>query len=375
MNRVWITDCDIITPYGLGTEACWQGLLSGKSALTKLERFDTAEFKSNMAGIIPGLEYHQGKSLVYQMFEKVFEGKSVPKDAKLMLATLNGEMDRIEEQVLYGRGEPHSGCMPNLLNAVQELCGIEEEGAVISSACASSTAALGIAGSMIRNGETDCVVVVSCDPVTEFLYSGFSSLMALDPGPARPFDEKHNGLTIGEAAGYAVLMSEDRARSEGCRNYGELVGWGMSNDANHMTGPLRDGLGLARSIEIALKIAGISEKEIDFIAAHGTGTVYNDLMEMAAFHSVFSSPRPTYSVKGGIGHTMGAAGLVEAVLALKTFDTGLVPPSVGVETPEPSADGWVLKNTIELDAEYTLSTNAGFGGVNSSLVFRKGGAA
>ena len=373
MNKVLITDAELITPYGLGTELCWQGLLGG-SALAETDRFDTSAFNSKWAGIIPELSYHEGKSLVFQMLEKVLENHSIPADAMLMLATLNGEMDCVEESVLHGPGEPHACCMTELLWSAQALCGVADEGTVVSSACASSTVAIGLAASAIRNGEYDCAVVVSCDGVTEFLYSGFSSLMALDSNAACPFDAKHNGLTIGEAAGYVVLMSEERAKKEGRIAAGELAGWGMSNDANHMTGPLRDGSGLARSIEIALKVAGIGEEQIDFIAAHGTGTVYNDDMEMAAFHSVFSSPRPTYSAKGGIGHTMGAAGLVEAVLALKTFETGVVPPTVALHVPQEQADGWVRGESVNISAEYALSTNAGFGGVNASLVLKSGGA-
>ena len=374
MNKVLITDAELITPYGLGIESCWKGLLSGESALAEHTRFDTAAFNSKWAGLVPDLSYHEGKSLVLQMLGKVLENHPIPVDAKLLLATLNGEMDCVEESVLFDRGEPHACCMTELLRSAQGLCGVADEGAVVSSACASSTVAIGLAASAIRNGEYDCAVVVSCDGVTEFLYSGFSSLMALDSNAACPFDAKHNGLTIGEAAGYMVLMSEERTLREGCAVAGELAGWGMSNDANHMTGPLRDGSGLARSIEIALKVAGIDEGLVDFIAAHGTGTIYNDNMEMAAFHSVFSSPRPTYSVKGGIGHTMGAAGLVEAVLALKTFETGLVPPSVAVQVPEEQANGWVRGDAVELSAEYALSTNAGFGGVNASLVLKRGSA-
>lgn len=370
MSRVLITDYELITPYGFGTDVCWNHLLQNQSALKELDRFETAAFKSRMAGIIPGLSYHQGPSLVFQMLEKVLQNHAIPPDARLLLATLNGEMDRVEEAVLYGRGEPHDSCMTRLLKSAQELCGVSDEGAVVSSACASSTVALGLAASAIRNGEHDCFVVISCDAVTEFLYSGFSSLMALDSGAARPFDAQHAGLTIGESAGYIVLMSEERAKKEGRTAAGELAGWGMSNDANHMTGPLRDGSGLARSIRIALKVAGITEQQIDFIAAHGTGTVYNDEMEMAAFHQVFPSPRPAYSVKGGIGHTMGAAGLVEAGLALKTFETGQIPPTVGMQTPDELSTGWVSNQLVSLAADYALSTNAGFGGVNASLVFK-----
>ena len=137
MNNVVITDYDLITPYGLGADVCWQGLLSGESALAELDRFNTSEFRSSVAGIIPDLSYHAGKSLVFQMLEQVLAGKSIPKDAKLYMATLNGEMDLVEEKVLHDRGEPHACCMTELLRASQELTGVDDEGSVVSSACAS----------------------------------------------------------------------------------------------------------------------------------------------------------------------------------------------------------------------------------------------
>ncbi|MDZ4199550.1 MAG: beta-ketoacyl synthase N-terminal-like domain-containing protein, partial [Kiritimatiellia bacterium] len=238
----------------------------------------------------------------------------------------------------------------------------------VSSACTSSATALAMGAAAIRDRDVDCVLVVACDAVTEFVFTGFSSLMALDPDGAHPFDADRKGLALGEGAAFVLLMSEDRARREGRPVRGELLGWGLSNDANHMTGPSRDGEGLARAVRLALKSSGLDESAPGFICAHGTGTPYNDNMEMLAFRSVFASPRPTFSVKGGLGHTLGAAGLIEAVLTWEYLRLQQVPATVGLRNPDPLAVGWVASSPMPTPCSLALSTNSGFGGVNSALV-------
>jgi len=336
-----ITDFDMITPYGQGIDACWDGLLSGTSMLAEVDRFDTSAFHSHVAGIVPGLEYHQGESLVFQMLGKLFPmpGKNIPADARLILTSTNGEVDLLEQAVLNGSDEVKASELEYLLEKVRVLCGVEGPGQVISSACISSTAALAVGAAAITAGECDCVLVVACDPVTEFVYAGFSSLMALDPGGARPFDSNRAGLSIGEGAGYVLLMSEERALRENRAVAGEIAGWGLSNDANHMTGPSRDGAGLARAIQCSLRLAGVDEKQIGFISAHGTGTLYNDAMEMLAFKSVFSEPRPIFSIKGGMGHSMAATGLIETILTTRAFDEGWVPPTARLAQVDEAAAG------------------------------------
>ena len=223
---------------------------------------------------------------------------------------------------------------------------------------------------MIRNGHTDCVLLVACDGVTEFIFSGFSSLMALDKQPARPFDRNRAGLNVGEAAAYALMMSEERALREDRPVLGTIAGWGLSDDANHMTGPSRESEGLILAVTKALSSAGIDQGAIGFIAAHGTGTVYNDQMEMRAFRAVFQNKeRPVYSLKGGIGHTMGAAGLVEMIIAHRALREGIVPPTVNLVEPDEDARGWASDRQHPVGTHtLALMTNAGFSGVNTALV-------
>jgi 3-oxoacyl-[acyl-carrier-protein] synthase II len=257
------------------------------------------------------------------------------------------------------------------LAKVAALAGTRDAGTLLSAACTSSAAALARAAALIRAGDADCVLVVGCDSVSEFVFAGFSALMALDSVPARPFDRHRAGLNVGEAAAVALVMSEARARREGRPLLGEIAGWGLSDDANHMTGPSRDSAGLIQAITRALAVAGVTAQAIGLIGAHGTGTRYNDEMEMRAFHGVFGDrPVPAYSVKGAIGHTMGAAGLVETLIALRSLKEGLAPPSVNLVEADDDAAGWVAAHPRPVAAKAALVTNAGFGGINTALVLR-----
>lgn len=367
-----VVSCDMTTPYGQGTDACWNSILSGKSAVSRLNRFNAKAFQSGYAATINGLKYHQKDSLVIQMLEPLFNKPSVsiPEDAKLILATTKGEIDLLEKMILEGKGNMSDCGLGSLLKKVSTLTGVKDAGIIISAACASSAAALARAAAMIHSGYSDCVLVIACDSVTEFVFSGFSSLMALDKFSARPFDKERSGLSLGEAAAFALMMSDSRARQEKRKIIGEIAGWGLSDDANHMTGPSRTSEGLILAIKKAIKAACIDKKDIGFIAAHGTGTVYNDAMEIKAFHTVFKNIKiPVYSIKGAIGHTMGAAGLVEMIIALRSLKEKKVPPTVNLRDADEDALGWVSSTECPVsEKKMALITNAGFGGINAALV-------
>lgn len=365
-----ITAYDIVTPYGAGLDALWGGLISGKTAIGKLARFETGAFLSENAAIVGGLKYHEGDSLVIQMLNIIFRGAKLPEDSALVLATTKGEIDLLERYILRGEGSGDSCVFDRLLGKVSSLSGACGGAVIVSAACASASTALARAAGMVKAGRADSVLVVACDAVTEFVFSGFSSLMALDRNMARPFDRNREGLTLGEAAGYALVMSEERAIAQGREILGEILGWGLSDDTNHMTGPSRESEGMILAIKKALKMAETAKDSVRVISAHGTGTAYNDAMEMRAFRDVFGDlARPAYSVKGGVGHTMGAAGLLESLVAFRALHEGIAPPTINLKEPDDCARGWVSPESKPLDGAGTaLVTNAGFSGINSALV-------
>ena len=367
-----IVQADMLTPFGAGADLCFESILAKQSAVATVKRFNTAEFTSRIAATIRDLQYHGETSLVMQMLERLFalSGPGIPADAALLLATTKGEIDLLEKSLLGKGGDSAESRLDRLLAKVADLTGARGPSAVVSAACTSSSAAVGRAAAMIRSGKTECVLVAACDSVTEFIYSGFSSLMALDAVPARPFDAARKGLSLGEAAAFSLLMSEERANREGRNILCEIAGWGMGDDANHMTGPSRASEGLISAIQGALSSAAVAPGDIDFISAHGTGTSYNDEMEMRAFRALFSATTPpVYSVKGAVGHTMGAAGLLETIIAMKSLKASTVPPTVNLQCPDNGARGWVSSEPALLKrAKRALVVNSGFSGVNTALV-------
>jgi 3-oxoacyl-[acyl-carrier-protein] synthase II len=364
---------DIVTAWGPGVEACWNGLLTSRPAFREVDRFDTRAFQAHHAALIPGLAPAADESLVWQMLGPLLTplAGALPARTLLLLATTTGEVDGLERHCLGRRPapDPWASRLTGLLERVTAFLGLTD-GSVISSACASSSVALAHAAALVTAGEREAVLVVACDAVTEFVFAGFTALMALDPAGARPFDRNRKGLTLGEAAGYMLVMGDAAATRAGCRSLGRLAGWGISGDANHMTGPSRDGSGLARAIGQALDRACLAPEAIGSICAHGTGTPYNDAMEMKAFRRIFADrARPLYSVKGSIGHTLGAAGLVELAVALASLRAGLAPPSANLREIDPEAEGWArVEATPAPGMRAVLSTNSGFGGINSALI-------
>ncbi len=372
--RPLIVAYDLITAYGEGILPCWEGILADRSSIGKVERFPTQSFQSANAATVAGLNYLGKDSLAIQMLAPLLKSNKalIPDDAGLVLATTTGEIDILEKQVLEGAGDVAQSKLKFLLEKVKALTGITGESIVISSACASSSAAIGFAAGLIRSGKRDCLLVVAVDAVTEFVFSGFSSLMALDRDKAKPFDKNRTGLSLGEGAGFVLLMSEKRAKKEARKVMGEVAGWAVAGDANHMTGPSRDGSGLRLAIQKAIKKAGMSGDDIGGISSHGTGTVYNDSMEMKAYKSIFEDkPIPLYSIKGALGHTMGAAGLIETIIALKALQEKIIPQTVGLKDIDPEAEGWVSSGKRKLEKSAILLNNAGFGGVNAALVLRQ----
>jgi len=370
MNVV-ISKSDVVTAYGWGLDALWNGLMTGKTAIATNDRFVERHFVSNQMAIVSGLEVDRGESRAMAMLKRLLTPVIGTLDpmTPLVLATTVGEIEYVEQAVLEGMPGIAADARPQVLLArIRQLLGLRGSATVISSACASSAAALTRAVSMVRHGEAPAVLVVTCDAVSEFVYSGFSTLLSLCEAPARPFDADRSGLTLGEAAAWALVARDDLSESTDAST--AILGWGSTTDAVHMTAPDRGARGLARAIAKACVMAGRSADEVSFIAAHGTATIYSDAMELLAFGGAVRKPVPIFSVKGGVGHTLAAAGLVQILVAARARASGIVPPTVGLSTPDPTAGGWVHRQPIWLDsAPLALSTNSGFGGVNTAILF------
>jgi 3-oxoacyl-[acyl-carrier-protein] synthase II len=296
----------------------------------------------------------------------------VPPDARLLTATTKGAIDQLEQKMRGRPARPDEMLPGFILNCIGRRFGLADSGININAACASSTLAVSRAASLIAHGTAQTVLVCCADLLSEFVFAGFSALHALSDTPCRPFDRNRNGLTLGEGAAALLLMSAERAEREGRKNLGSVVGWGAANDANHISAPDREGSGLIMAVEQALKQASLPAEAVAAISAHGTGTVYNDLMELKAFAKVFGKrPLPVHSVKGAIGHTLGAAGGIEIVLGLRSLNLQVIPPTVGFRLPEMGAEARVSHRAQPVSGNYLLSTNSGFGGINGAILLKR----
>jgi 3-oxoacyl-[acyl-carrier-protein] synthase II len=245
---------------------------------------------------------------------------------------------------------------------------------LFSNACASGANAVGYAFRAVRAGQAAVAFCGGYDPLCEFVFAGFHSLQALTPELCRPFDKNRSGLAIGEGAGILVLEGWDRAKARGARILGEIIGYGESNDAFHMTRPDPDGKVAALAVHRTLADAGITPEVVDYVNAHGTGTPFNDASEAAALLAVLGSrAREVFvsSTKSMIGHLLGGAGAVEGILTVLALREQWLPPNVNYETPDPACDLRIVRRAERADRlTVALSNSFGFGGANATLAFR-----
>jgi 3-oxoacyl-[acyl-carrier-protein] synthase II len=246
-------------------------------------------------------------------------------------------------------------------------------------ACSSGATAVGFAGDLIRNRLAPVVVCGGTEPLCRVTYAAFNALQAVDPERCRPFDRNRRGLSLGEGAGILILESLAHARRRGARIHAELLGYGVSCDAHHMTAPEPEGAGAALAMRRALENAGVAAGQVDYVNAHGTGTPANDPMETRAIKAVFGERAravPVSSTKSMIGHTLGAAGAIEAVVSVLAIRDRFIPPTIHHEEPDPQCDlDYVPGTARPADPHVVLSNSFAFGGNNTALVFGRFAAA
>lgn len=373
MREVCITAAQTVTGLGPDLESLWRGVLAGETAIRPLERFDTGRYLSANASWIDGLDCKDGRSGIYPLLDRVLDGFGpVPADATLITATTKGCVDLMEKVNCGCAGSPAGVPMAPLLSSISKRFGLASTGINVNAACASSTIAVARATSLIASGRSEAVLVVCMDLVSEFVFSGFSALQALSPQICRPFDRNRNGLSLGEGGAALLLLSRERARREGRPELGIVAGWGAANDATHITAPARDACGLIQTVRQALDRAAIGPERVAAVSAHGTATPYNDQMELTAFRAIFGERTlPVNSIKGSIGHTLGAAGGIEVALGLKCLEEKLLPPTVGMVDAEEAGEGFLSAQAQQIEGSYLLSTNSGFGGVNAAIILRR----
>jgi 3-oxoacyl-[acyl-carrier-protein] synthase II len=243
----------------------------------------------------------------------------------------------------------------------------------VVTACSSGAVALAEAAELIADGVVECAVAGGVDAVTRLCFMGFNALKLLDPEPCRPFDRDRRGMSIGEGAAFVVLEAAEHARARGARAYAELAGYGMTTDAYHVTAPQPEGEGMVRAMRAALATAGVAAADVGYVNAHGTATPQNDRIEARAITEVFGAGRLLVSSnKSMIGHTMAAAGSLEAVATILTLTHETVPPTTNLVTPDPEVDfDCVPRVAREVAVGHAISNSFGFGGQNITLLFRR----
>ncbi len=374
MRPVWVTHTHTVTALGDNLNELWKGLLSGQSGIRPVTRFKVENYKANIAACIKDLNDKKNGLMMPALLNRLLtDMQPVPEDSRLITATTKSGIDNLELLCRDHKSDP-SKVLPTFIpDYISDKLGLSDKGINISAACASSTIAIARASALIASGEADSVLVCCADLVTEFVLSGFSCLQALSSEACKPFDKNRSGLSLGEGAAAIMLMSEEKAKKIGSPHLGTILGWGVANDATHITAPARDGCGLIQAVNLALSKAQLNKDDIAAISAHGTGTIYNDLMELTAFTTVFGKQKiPVHSIKGAIGHTLGSAGGIEVAVGLKTLFNQIVPPTKRCSDPEDMATGLVSNKAKEISGNYMLTTNSGFGGINAALILGKG---
>ena len=408
MRRVVVTGVGLVSPLGIGTRSTWEGLVAGRSGAGPVTRFDASDFSSRIACEVKGfdpLDYADRRDarkmdtfiqygLAASLFAVEDAGLKVPVEdpdrTGVVISSGIGGFETIEREhrKLLEKGPRRispffvPAMVVNLAAGwVSIRLGARGPNSAMATACSAGAHAVGEAFRLVRHGYADVMVAGGAEAtITPMCIGGFASMRALstrndDPSRAsRPFDRDRDGFVVGEGAGILVIEDRERALARGATPYAEIVGYGMSGDAFHITAPAPDGNGAVRVMRAALAEAGAAPEEVDAVNAHGTSTPLNDRIETAAIRKVFGEHADRLAVsstKSMTGHLLGGAGGLEAGISCLTLRDQVLPPTINYETPDPDCDLDIVPNTARPAAVRTVLSNSfGFGGTNVSLLFR-----
>ncbi len=408
-NRVFITGAGTVTSLGIGAEATWNGLTSGKSGAAPITLFDCEGYKTTFACEVKNfnpVDYINRKdskrmdrfcqlavaSAVEAMDQAAFDFEKLDKDrVGVVFASGIGGMLTYQQQIIKlhtsGPGKVSPFFVPMMIGDIVSgqisiRWGLRGPNYGIQSACASSSHSIGIALMHLRAGDADVIVTGGSEaPICETGVAGFNALHALstrndEPQRAsRPFDKERDGFILGEGAVTFVLETEEHMLKRGATPLAEVIGYGFSGDAFHLTAPAPEGAGAVRSMKEALRSSEIEFGEVDYLNAHGTSTELNDKNETMAIKTVFGdhvNNMAISSTKSMTGHMLGAAGAMEAFVCMKALQTGIVPPTINYENPDPDCDlNYTPNVAVKKDMNVALTNTFGFGGHNATLALRK----
>jgi len=406
-RRVVVTGLGVVSPVGIGVQASWANLIAGKSGISKITKFDASNFASQIAGEVKGFDVSQflpakdARRMDTFIQYGLAAGIEAVKDSGIVATEENAErigvvigsgiggLGLIEDtNDTYDEGGPRKispffipGTIINMISGnLSIMYGFKGPNVAIVTACTTGTHCIGDAARMIEYGDADVMVAGGAEAaITELSVGGFASARALstrndDPATAsRPWDRDRDGFVIGEGAGVMVLEEYESAKKRGAKIYAELIGYGMSADAYHMTAPNMDGP--RRSMCNALKNAGVNPDEVQFINAHGTSTPLGDTNETNAIKAAFGEHAKKLvvnSTKSMTGHLLGGAGGLESVFTVLSIHHQISPPTINIFNQDPECDLDFCANTArDMKIDIALKNNFGFGGTNGSLVFRK----
>jgi len=408
-KRVVITGLGLVTPLGIGVETSWKSALEGKSGIVPITQFDASQMPVRIAGEVkdfdPALyiEAKEIKKMDRFIHFAVAAATMAMEDSGLKITAENDERvgviigagmgglpaiehyHKIYLEKGYRRISPFFIPMIiiNLASGnVSIKFGAKGPNSSAVTACATGSHSIGDAFRLIQRGDADAMIAGGTESViTPLGVGGFAVMKALsmrndEPEKAsRPFDIGRDGFVMGEGSGVIVLESMESALKRGAKIYAEIIGYGMSSDAYHITTPAPEGEGAARCMKASLKDAGIEPEKIDYINAHGTSTKYGDELETAAIKKVFGEHAYKLcvsSTKSMTGHLLGAAGGVEAIFSALSIHNNIIPPTINLENPDPECDlDYAPNKAKQTDVEYAMSNSFGFGGTNACLVFKK----
>lgn len=361
MNDIVVAKAEVLTALG-DLEETWQGLNDGRKGFVTFR--PEGEIASWPVAMIEELSPELGSDVRLQaLLDRLFVGlPNLPSRTSLLCATTKGAVD---ELLIPGR-EEWPGQPMDVAKGIAYRLAITHECQTVSGACASGTLAVIQAAMRLAGNECDAALVVGVDILSRFVLGGFASLQALSPAGCKPFDVKRDGLTLGEGGAWMLMTTEEKAARNGWQIIARLRGFGSSCDATHITAPCRKASGLIATLQQVLEGDAVS---VGGINAHGTGTSYNDAMELLAFGEIWSDPPPVCSVKGAIGHCLGAAGVIEAALAIRSLQAGVLPPTVGMEDVDSEKVVMSGAKALPLRCNSVLSCNSGFGGINAGVLF------